>query len=340
MPGNLTLTDDSQKTEALDAFLNEWFDESDQIICKTSGSTGTPKHIAVSKRAMRYSAKTTLDFFGLHAAHTGLLCLPCDFISGRMMVVRAVISGMRLHSVIPSADPLSTVFSCPIHFAAFTPLQIHNALSRESSTEVLKNISSIIIGGAPLPADVENRLLKLGVNAYVTYGMTETISHVALRKVGEDVYTLISEDTRISNDERGGLVLENAHLFEGKMPTRDAVEILGEHTFRWLGRMDFVINSGGLKIHPEQVEERIARHPAWKGFMLMVAAEPHPTYGERPVLIGLKDAHLPPLHTLDHTLSKPEMPGRLILVDSFVFTDNGKINRALTASAALSQSVK
>lgn len=337
MMSRLLLTEGSQKTDSLDAFLEEWFDDSDHVVCKTSGSTGVPKPISVSKKAMCYSAQTTVDFFRLNPSHTGLLCLPCDFIAGRMMVVRALLSGMRLHSVRPSADPLSGGLPCPIHFAALTPPQVHNALSREASSETLKNMSTVLIGGAPLPADLENRLLQLGVNAYVTYGMTETISHIALRKVGEEHYKLISEDTRISSDEHGGLVLENARLFEGKLATRDVVDILGEHAFRWLGRMDFVINSGGLKIHPEQVEQKIARHPDWSGIMMMVAAEPHPVYGERPVLIGLKETALPSLHTLEHTLSKPEMPGRVILMDSFVVTDNGKINRMLTASAALAQ---
>ena len=332
------LIEGSQSTEALDAFLKDWLSDSDHVICKTSGSTGEPKHIPVSKKAMRYSAQTTVDFFGLNAAHTALLCLPCDFIAGRMMVVRALLSGMQLHSVIPSADPLSAVFPYPIHFAAFTPPQVHNALSREASSGMLRNISSVIIGGAPLPQDVENRLVEHGVNAYVTYGMTETISHVALRKVGESNYKLISEGTRISIDDFGCLVLENTHLFDGALVTRDVVEILDHNTFRWLGRSDFVINSGGFKIHPEQVEQKISQHPDWKGIMIMVAAEPHPIYGERPVLIGLKEAQLPSLHTLENTLSKREMPAKLIQVDSFVFTENGKINRALTTSAARTQS--
>ncbi len=336
----LTLTEGSQRIDSLDAFLNEWFDDSNQVICKTSGSTGPPTHLAVAKRAMRYSAQTTVDFFGLNSAHTGLLCLPCDFIAGRMMVVRALLSGMRMLSLTPSADPLSGTLPCSVHFAAFTPPQVHNALSRDSSSQILKNIASVLIGGAPLPSDVENKLIELGVNAYVTYGMTETISHIALRKVGEDHYKLISEDTRISSDEQGCLVLENPHLFEGKLVTRDAVDILDGHSFRWLGRVDFVINSGGLKIHPEQVELKITRHPAWTGHVVMVAAEAHPVYGERPVLISLKKADLPPLHTLQQILSKHEMPGRVILTDAFVFTENGKINRALTAWAALAQSVE
>ncbi len=331
----IRFTPESIKTDALKQFLEAWENDASDLICKTSGSTGVPKEIAVSKKAMWYSAHTTVNFFSLGNVHRALLCLPCDFIAGRMMLVRAMAAGMEVHSVRPSGNPLLHKIPHKIDFAAFTPPQVSAALAHDFSKKQLSGISVIIIGGAALSSDLEAALAAMGNDVFVTYGMTETISHIALRRVGEEYYTLISADTRISTDSEGCLILENEHLFTGRLHTHDVVEISSRNQFKWLGRKDFVINSGGVKIHPEQVEHKIGNVHAWQGTRFILASEPHPVYGERPVLIVEGYREVPNLDTLKSVLSKIEMPGRVVRVNQFETTSNGKVNRAATLRKAL-----
>jgi o-succinylbenzoate---CoA ligase len=236
-------------------FIQDWLSDKDYIVVKTSGSTGDPKIINLKKKWLEYSATQTCNFFNLNKQSTALLCLPAAYIAGRMMIVRAFVSGMNLLIVEPSGNPFNNQ---SIDFTAITPFQLHQSL------QTLKNkplVKSIIVGGGEISKSIEREVQELPVDIYATYGMTETSSHIALRRVNgadrENFYTVIGQ-TSIGLDDRGCLTIENPNLFEGKLITNDLIEIVDTNKFHWLGRYDNIINSGGIKIIPEEVEQSIA----------------------------------------------------------------------------------
>lgn len=243
-------------------FILDWLDEREFIEVKTSGSTGIPKEVKLLKKWMLHSALKTCRYFDLTERSTLLLCLPASFIAGRMMIVRAFACGANLIIVEPDSNPFQKVTSF-IDFAAITPYQLIHSL------ETLKkkgNVNKIIAGGGEISIQLENSLQDLPIEIYSTYGMTETCSHIALRKVNgakKTDFFEVMEGVDINVDERGCLVINEPELGVINLPTNDLVEIVDEKSFRWLGRWDNVINTGGLKMIPEQWEIKIAHlHPS------------------------------------------------------------------------------
>ena len=203
----------------VDDFLAEWHNADDFITAHTSGSTGTPKVIHLLKSDMLASARATNARFGIGARSRGLLCLSPDYIAGKMMIVRAL-----------DAD----------------------------HPDRLARLATIIGGGGPVSPELENKLADLNANAYSTYGMTETCSHIAVRRIGIDRHYTTLAPTTVSADSRGCLVARMPHLSVGEVTTNDIVDILSATEFRWRGRIDNAINSGGVKIIPEELEREIA----------------------------------------------------------------------------------
>lgn len=237
-------------------FVDQWFGPESIVTAHTSGSTGTPKAIALKKQWMEYSARQTCSFFGLTHQSTALLCLPAAFIAGKMMLVRAFVSGLHLFCKAPEGDPFGDK-GMGVDFAAITPFQ----LAQSYNTLFRQPVKTVIVGGGEISPALEAAVQSVPVEIFATYGMTETSSHIALRKVnGEDRKDRFSVmgSTRIALDDRQCLVIENPELFDGKLVTNDIAEIHDEKTFRWLGRFDNVINSGGVKIMPEEIEQTIA----------------------------------------------------------------------------------
>jgi len=233
-------------------FLNEWMGDDDFIIQTTSGTTGKPKQLRLSKTAMMASAAKTIDFFELGEKQTALLCLPADYIAGKMMMVRSIVSGMHLEITEPLSNPVMPDIQ-QIDFCAMVPLQVMNYIE---SYKTPGQIKKLIIGGAATGTSLENRLLKFPAEAYSTYGMAETCSHIAIRKLNgenrQDRFHVL-KGIRISADERNCLVID-ADFLSASVQTHDIVSITGEDTFKWLGRFDNLINSAGVKIVPEEVE--------------------------------------------------------------------------------------
>lgn len=241
-------------------FLNEWFSDSDTVKVQTSGSTGTPKVFDIEKSRMMNSAEMTCDFLGLQEGNTALICLPVEYISGKMMVVRSMMRKLKLTVADPSVKPVETL-DRKIDFCAMTPPQVENSLDK------LYLIKNLIIGGAAVSEDLKKKmqetLKKSDSETYIfeTYGMSETLSHIGLKQIlpNPEEYFTVFENVEISLDERNCLRIYAPKLNPDILQTNDLVEIKNEKQFKFLGRIDNVINSGGAKIFPEQLEALVKK---------------------------------------------------------------------------------
>lgn len=246
----------------LQQFLTEWHNDSPTLLVHTSGSTGEPKPMWVEKRRMEASAQTTCDFLGLRSGDTALLCLPLDYIAGKMMVVRSLVRNLRLIVVPPSGEPLAEVEEA-IDFAAMVPMQVWNALRVPEQRERLMNIRHLIIGGGAIDDHLAAELQTFPNAVWSTYGMTETLSHIALRRLSglcaTDWYTPF-EGVRLSLAADGCLMIDAPALHDGLLTTNDMAELTPDGRFKILGRKDNVICSGGLKIQAEEVERLLHPH--------------------------------------------------------------------------------
>lgn len=249
------LTHNETVRQKVASFIEKWNDDTPFFDTRTSGSTGLPKTIRIRKVHARKSAEKTLQKLGVESNSNALLALNCDTIGGKMMIVRAIIGKLNLFVTEPSANPLNNLPVQP-DFIALVPAQLDTVL--RENPEKLRGIRNCIIGGGQLPASLESKLHEQQLSVYQTFGMTETISHIALRKAGwqaESAYTLLDGITISLHD--ACLVVHAPDLGIDRLETNDLVFKVNEQQFQWLGRKDFVINSGGFKIHPEQVEREL-----------------------------------------------------------------------------------
>lgn len=299
-------------------FLLDWFDSKNFIEMETSGTTGVPKTISVHKQAMVDSALATGDFFELEPGNKALQCLPIKYVAGKMMLVRAMILGLELEFVAPSSHPLDNN-EIDFDFVAMVPLQAQNSIDE------LKKVKKMIIGGAAVNKALEKQLLKLPIEVYETYGMTETITHIAARKLGEKAFTVLPYVT-ISYDDRNCLVIHAPRISPEVIMTNDIVELVNENQFIFLGRMDNVINSGGIKLIPEQIEEKLASKIQQRFF---IASKPDNELGEKVVLVIEGEKHELD-DSLYESLDKYEKPKELIFIPKFKETTTGKILRKET----------
>jgi O-succinylbenzoic acid--CoA ligase len=274
----------------LQTFLAEWHNDSPRILVHTSGSTGQPKPLWVEKRRMEASARITCQFLGLHSGDTALLCMPLDYIAGKMMVVRALTCGLQLITVEPSGHPLSPSMSqqstaSPIDFAAMVPLQVYNSLQVPEERERLMHIRHLIIGGGAIDAVLAQQLKDFPHAVWSTYGMTETLSHIALRRLSgpeaSQWYTPFpSVSLTLSSD--GCLIVNAPQVCDAPLTTNDLAEIRPDGRFRILGRKDNVICSGGLKIIAEEVEQLLKPHLSSP---FLITKRKDPKFGEAVVLL-------------------------------------------------------
>lgn len=294
-------------------FLLDWLNNESFIMVQTSGSTGIPKQIVLQKSAMIASAKATGLYFNLTPKSTSLLCLSANYIAGKMMLVRALTLGLHLDIIDPTSAPLSTK---KYNFTAMVPLQVQKSLSK------LHLVDIVLIGGTKVSYILSESILKTNCNAFESYGMTETISHIAIKKIGELSFTVLPNVT-ISIDNRSCLVIEAVELSEEKVITNDIVEILNTTQFIFKGRIDNVINSGGIKIFPEEVEEILAKFISVPFF---VASKPDEILGEKVILV-LEATPFSFDNSVFSELSKYQIPKEIVFLESFVRTETQKINR-------------
>ena len=247
----------------LDEFLAEWRDASPRLLVHTSGSTGRPKPLWVEKRRMEASARATCAFLGLREGDTALLCMPLDYIAGKMMAVRAEVCGLRLVSVPPSGHPLAALDSPPA-FAAMVPMQVYNSLAVPRERELLARIRHLIIGGGAVDDALAAALRGFAGGVWSTYGMTETLSHIALRRLSgpeaSEWYTPF-DGVSVSLAPDGCLVIDAPRVAAAAVVTNDIARLAPDgRRFRIVGRKDNVICSGGIKIQAEEVERLLAPH--------------------------------------------------------------------------------
>ena len=300
-------------------FLMDWLDSNDYIDVKTSGSTGQPKLMKVSKQAMVNSSIATGDYFKMLPGQTALLCLPTHYIAGKMMLVRAMILGLDLDFVDPTSQPVFD-YAKTYDFCAMVPLQLKNTLAD------INNIKTLIIGGAAISKPLEEAIQGLKTKIYATYGMTETVSHVAVKAMNgkkKSDYFKVFPKVTISQDNRGCLVIDAPKVSSERLVTNDVVELHSASEFELLGRIDNMINSGGVKFFPEQIEEKLANQIKERFF---IASEPDADLGEKLILILESDSNK--LQTsVFKDLNKLEIPKEVYAIPKFIETASGKVQR-------------
>lgn len=316
-------------------FLQDWFSPAATLKLQTSGSTGSPTQIIVRKEQMIRSAEMTCHYFQLKENDKALLCLPLDYIAGKMMVVRAICGGLDLYPKTPSGHPLADN-TRSYDFAAMVPMQIYNSLQMPKEKQRLSQIKSVIIGGGAIDNLLQEALKDFPNKIYSTYGMTETVSHVALRKInGDDAveyYTPLA-GVSIELSEAQTLIIHAPLVADGAVLTNDIAELGINNTFRILGRKDNIINTGGIKVQIEEVE-RILR--PWIKGNFAITAVPHPRLGEAVVLVTDTQDYPGALKKIiDPLLPRYQQPLHIITVAAVPQTGTGKTDRAATKKLAM-----
>lgn len=326
---------------SLFAFIQQWFSEKEIFEQHTSGSTGIPKPIWITRSQMIASAKLTADALGLTNGQTALLCMNPEYIGGKMMIVRSFVCGMRLIAIEPSSRPLQNL-NIPVDFTAMVPLQIFETV-RSVEAQSLNRVRTLLIGGGAPDNETVELIQRYACTCYSTYGMTETISHIALQQLNGDGRTpffRVFPGIHISRDDRECLVVDCEYLPEAVV-TNDLVEITDDSTFVWLGRWDNVINTGGIKIIPEKLETEVSKimrslelsnrffvagvPDARLGSKLLLFMEGEVDRGKQVLLMQRLSGELPKYHT----------PRVIVPCHQFLSVANGKIDRKATVQAAL-----
>lgn len=318
---------------SLEEFLSEWNNDSPFVHVQTSGSTGVPKPMLAEKRRMLASARITNDFLGLREGDAALLCMSLDYIAGKMMVVRSIERGLKLLTVEPSGHPLNhsqlATDDCQIDFAAMVPLQVYNTLQVPEERKRLLQIRHLIIGGGAIDEALGAELKNFPNAVWSTYGMTETLSHIALRRLSgpeaSDWY-IPFPSVKVSLSEDGCLVIDAPEVCPERLVTNDIAEI-SPQGFRILGRKDNVICSGGIKIQIEEVESRLR---PFLRVPYLISKRPDPKFGEVSVLLtegSVDEAR----QICERILPKYYLPRHYLHVDRIPLTETGKPARQQAA---------
>lgn len=312
----------------LNQFLDEWNNGEPTVLVHTSGSTGKPKPLRVEKLRMAASARITCSFLKLHEGDTALLCMPLDYIAGKMMVVRALVCGLRLVSVVPSGHPLKGLSEAP-DFAAMVPLQVYNSMQVPEERALLSRIKNLIIGGGAVSDQLAAELRQLPNAVWSTYGMTETLSHIALRRLnGEDAseWYVPFDGVGVSLDSSGCLVIDAPAVCAEPLATNDIAEIAPDgRRFRIRGRRDNVVCSGGIKLQIEEIEAHLK---PYVDVPFLITKRPDERLGETVVMLAESDDVEQLREVCRRVLSKYEMPRLFVHVDVIPLTATGKPARA------------
>ena len=312
----------------IEDFLRQYLDNTPTVVCHTSGSTGKPKDLPIEKSRMRASARMTCRYFGLEAGTRALLCLPIKYIAGRMMLVRALTRGWDLHAVTPSSRPLEHAPEGRFDFAAWVPVQLYESVGD------IPRVRKILVGGGSVDKRFLDSLsgcdLPADTAIYQSYAMTETITHVAVRRLfpqAESVYTAL-EGVRFSlSAAESTLTVDAPAVAPRPVETRDVAELLDERHFIWRGRADTVINSGGIKLFPEDTEAILSGAlPPGRYF---VAGVPDARLGQRQVLfVEGKEGDFPHLEQyLAEHFDAYHRPKQTVFTTRFEQTATGKTDR-------------
>lgn len=312
----------------LEEFINQWQSPSPTLLVHTSGSTGKPKPMLVEKRRMEASARITCQFLGLKRGDTALLCMPLDYIAGKMVVVRAIVWGLKLIDIPPCGHPLKQIDTPPV-FAAMVPMQVFNSMQDASERQKLWQIKHLIIGGGAINDDMAAELRQHPNAVWSTYGMTETLSHIALRRLSGPQASEWYEPfdgVNVSTNADGCLVIDAPTVCALPLTTNDIAEIAADgRRFRIRGRKDNVICSGGIKL---QIEEMEAKLRPYINVPFLISKRSDPKFSETVVMIA-ETNDIESLKTIcKERLNKYEQPHKYIAVDSIPTTETGKPARA------------
>ncbi len=308
-----------EEANSIHDFLKDWFSDDEYLQVKTSGSTGKPKAILLKKKQMINSSLATGKALNLKPKTSALLCLPIDYIAGKLMLVRALVLGWDLHYVTPCSNPLEKINSS-FDFTALVPLQLQNGLHK------LHLFKKIIVGGGEVSKSLEKKLQQSKTTVFATYGMTETITHIALKPINHSktspAFFKVLPNVKIYKDERNCLVIEAPNVADKTIFTNDVIHLISENKFEWLGRYDNVINSGGIKLHPEIIEKKLESGITNRFFL---AGIPDSKLGDKLVLII--EGNPIDLDLNRFNLSKFEYPKEVFFISKFSETNSGKVQR-------------
>ncbi|MFN3403623.1 MAG: AMP-binding protein [Cytophagaceae bacterium] len=317
-------------------FCREWLIGKSDFIITTSGSTSVPKPVHLSRKQMEASAAMTGKALSLSPGDKALVCLNTDYIAGKMMLVRGMYLNLELYITKPTSFPFEDFDSgIKFHFTALVPLQLEKLLEYSGFNEFCKEMKAIIVGGAPVSENTEAKTAMIDVPVYATYGMTETVSHVALRRMNgmtkSSVYTLL-EGITAGADERGCLWVKGEVSNNETVQTNDIVEFVGNNQFIWKGRYDNVINSGGIKIFPEELEKEIAAvfQSLKISSRFFISSIPDQKLNEKVILIietieKYDEAEL--MRSLKKSIDSYKTPKKIYYLSRFIETESGKIDR-------------
>jgi O-succinylbenzoic acid--CoA ligase len=330
-------------------FCQQWLSGQEMFTLQTSGSTGQPKTIPLTRAQMATSAHWTGQALGLQPGDRALVCLSVAYIAGMMMLVRGFELGLRLTVIDPVSRPLAAFApERRFDFTAMVPLQLHETLHANAHEDaILNNMQAVLIGGAPVSLALEEHSQRVQAPLYHTYGMTETVSHIALRRMNGPQCSerfIPFDEVRLGVDARGCLTITSALTRGELLSTNDLVEFHTDGSFRWLGRIDNVINSGGVKVHIEQVERAVE---AWlmhyQGGVyaerrFFVGPLAHPRLGQAVIAIiegeldggevdGASAFTMALRTSLQQTLTPYEIPQQVYFASQLCETPTGKIDR-------------
>jgi O-succinylbenzoic acid--CoA ligase len=320
-------------------FCQKWLNGAQSFTLKTSGSTGPPKDITVSREQMILSARATKSFLKLRKGCRMVCCLNTDMVAGKMMLVRAMEWEALIYLIKPSSVLLPPFPKAWADFTALVPLQLQASLEDKPAKDFLDKIGTIIIGGAPVSPELREKASKLPGEVYQTFGMTETVSHIAmadLKAEGPLVYKALPR-VNLKIDAENKLIIEAPMSGFRRIITQDVVELIDHKHFIWKGRADFVINSGGVKLYPDELEAAIDPH--WRtyfpGKRFFITSATDPKLGASVLLVCEKVSSQDPLiqpflRTLQENIHRYWMPKRLLNVDTIHLTPSGKIDKRAT----------
>ncbi|MGB1211656.1 MAG: AMP-binding protein [Lacinutrix venerupis] len=307
-------------------FLKDWLNDKESINLKTSGSTGKPKTITFSKQRMINSAFATKSYFKLQPGDKALLCLPAHYIAGKMMLVRAMLTGLELDCIEPKIK-LKINQSKTYHFSAMVPLQL------KANLDIVSNIKTLIIGGAKVSENLIFKIQDLKTTIFETYGMTETVSHIAVKQLNNFLPNISQSKAfkalpsiTLTTTNNNCLIINAPLLSDSEIVTNDVVKLHSNKTFEWLGRADNIINSGGVKVFPEQVENKLSNKINRRFF---IASEKDDILGER-VIIVVEGEEIVFKDTMFNDLENYSKPKKIYFITKFLETSSGKIQRKKT----------
>ena len=322
------ITDNQELKSKVLAFIDEWYSEDTFILSQTSGSTGKPKTIKLPKKYLKASAQMTGEYFKFTEGQNILLSLSADTIGGKMIIIRALEFKMQLIVSDVVKNPLLNLQE-HIAFASFVPYQLISIL--EESPEKLSLIDNILLGGAPVSKLLSDSIQNFPMNFYESYGMTETMSHVAIKNLKDPIPNFRALENISFSTSNDSLIIHAPNLGIEALETNDHVSLVNSKQFIWLGRKDFVIISGGKKVHPEMLEKKIESHLKERFF---ITKEYDEKLGEKLVIFienNYSSTHYEKIiKILISKLDKHEVPKNIHFYSPFVETDSGKINRIST----------